>query len=252
LKVTADARVLGLDVRFYLIVGSRGETPDTVRETLEFVEKARPTSCLFHGLTIYPGTEEFEIAERAGLLRADDYFDPAGLASDFFNLAEKSPEMDRVIRVVGNRLFGKEHVEAPYTTAEREQILARHPDMLLSYLDLAIRYAQEWRLDDAQRVLHRASQAVGSEIAEILHYLACLSFARRDFAASQAYFDRARAAAPQDTSLIRNWQTLQAAGSMDYQKQAEVAMQLLANLCSTELLYLRDGTRQLTTGPLGA
>ena len=40
--------------------------------------------------------------------------------------------------------------------------------------------------------------------------------------------------------------------TLDYKKQAEVAMQLLANLRSTELLYLRDGRRQLTTGPLDA
>lgn len=251
-KVTADARGLGLDVRFYLIVGSRGETPQTVYQTLEFVEQTGPTSCLFHGLSIYPGTEEFEIARRQGLLSAEDYFDPEALRSDFFPLGEKSERMTHVLRVVGGRLFGVDQVQRPYTTAERERILARHPDALLSYTELAICYAREWRLDEAERVLDRAADRWGAQTPEILHYRACLRFAGRDFAGAQACFRRALEAAPNDSSLIRSWNTLQAAGSMSYQKQGQVAQQLLAGLRSTEFLYLSDGTRQLTTPPDGA
>jgi radical SAM superfamily enzyme YgiQ (UPF0313 family) len=246
LKVTAEARDLGLDVRFYLIVGGRGETPETVYRTLEFVEQARPTSCLFHGLSIYPGTEEFDIAQQQGLLTAEDYFDPSALESDFFPMGEKSARMTHVLQVVGSRLFGIEQPQAPYTTQEREQVLARHPDMLLSYTELAIRYAHEWRLDEAEHVLDRAVEQFGGETPEILHYRACVRFARRDFAAAEAYFHRALEAAPNDTSLIRTWKALQAAGPMGYEEQGQVARQLLANLRSAEFLYLPDGTRQLT------
>jgi len=248
-KVTADARDLGLDVRFYLIVGSRGETPDSVYQTLEFVDQTGPTSCLFHGLSIYPGTEEFEIARSQGLLSAEEYFDPSTLRSDFFPMGEKSERMTHVLRVVGSRLFGVDQVQQPYTTAEREQILARHPDMLLSYTELAICYAREWRLDEAERVLDRAADRLGGETPEILHYRACLRFAGRDFAGARACFHRALEAAPNDSSLIHSWNTLQAAGPMSYQKQGQMAQQLLADLRSTEFLYLPDGTRQLTTPP---
>ena len=251
-KATADARDWGLDVRFYLIVGSRGETPETVYQTLEFVEQTGPTSCLFHGLAVYPGTEEFEIARSRGLLSAEDFFDPGALASDFFPMGEKSERMTHVLRVVGSRLFGVDQVQRPYTTAERERILARHPDVLLSYTELAICYAREWRLDEAERVLGRAADRWGGERAEILHYRACLRFAGRDFAGAHACFRRALAAAPNDSSLIRSWGTLQTAGSLSYQKQGQVAQQLLAGLRSTEFLYLCDGTRQLTLPPAHA
>ncbi|HUT90079.1 MAG TPA: radical SAM protein [Thermoguttaceae bacterium] len=251
-KVTADARDLGLDVRFYLIVGSRGETPETVYQTLEFVDQTGPTSCLFHGLSIYPGTEEFEIARQQGLLSAEEYFDPGALGSDFFPMGEKSERMTHVLRVVGSRLFGIDQVQEPFTTADREQILARHPDMLLSYTELAICYAREWRLDEAERLLDRAADRLGGETPEILHYRACVRFAGRDFPGAQAYFGRALEAAPNDTSLIHSWNTLQAAGPMSYQKQGRVAQQLLADLRSTEFLYLPDGTRQLTMPPASA
>jgi tetratricopeptide (TPR) repeat protein len=181
------------------------------------------------------------------VLCAEDYFNLDSLESESFNMGEKSPEMDRVLEVVGRRLLGRESAEAPYTLAEREGILARHPDMLLSYLDLAIDYAAAWRLDDAERVLRRAAETAGGEIPEILHYLACVHFAARDFATAQELFRRAREAAPMDTALARTWRTVQAAGAMDYQKHGEVAQQLLANLRSSELLYLSGPERQLTT-----
>jgi Flp pilus assembly protein TadD len=115
-----------------------------------------------------------------------------------------------------------------------------------------ISYAHEWRLADAERVLHRAAERLGSRTPEIMHYLACVSFARRDFAAAQEYFRHALEAAPNDTSLIRNWQAAQAAGTTNYQKQGQVAQRLFANLRSTEFLYLPDGTRQLTMAPTSA
>jgi len=246
LKATADARELGLDVRFYLIMGSRGETPATLRRTLEFVEKARPTTCLFHGLALYPGTEDFEFARQLGLISVEGYFDPGAPERDCFNLGENSARMTHVLNAAGGNLFGTERVQAPYTTAEREEILARHPEMLLSYTDLALSYAQQWRLDDAERVLNRAAETCGGQTPEILHSLACVSFARRDFAAAQGYFHRALEAAPSDSRLVRNWMTIQAAGAMDFQEQGRVAQQLLANLCSPEFIYLPDGTHQLT------
>ncbi|NQT13905.1 MAG: radical SAM protein [Planctomycetes bacterium] len=246
LQATAEARDVGLDVRYYLIVGSRGETPGTVHQTLQFIEDARPTSCLFHGLTVYPGTEEFEIAQEQGLLSAEDYFNTEALKSDFFNMGERSDEMTHVLEVVGRELFGTEKAQAPFTTVEREQILARHPDALLSYVDLAIHYVQEWRTEDATRVLQSAAQRFGEETPELLHLLACASFAGRDFAAAQHYFHRALEAAPKDSALLRNWQTLRAAGQMNYEMQGRVAAQLFANLRSTDFLSRADGARQLT------
>lgn len=246
LKATAEAREVGLDVRYYLIFGSRGETPDTVRQTLQFVEDARPTTCLFHGLTVYPGTEEFDIAQEQGLLSAEDYFDTGSLQSDFFNMGERSDRMTHVLEVVGRELFGAEQVREPFTTAEREQILARHPDVLLSYTDLVIHYVREWRLEEGARVLHRAAERFGDQTPEIIHFLACVSFARQDFAAAQQYFQRAMEVAPRDSVLVRNWQTLRAAGPMDYAKQGQVATRLFANLQSTDFLSRADGVRQLT------
>jgi anaerobic magnesium-protoporphyrin IX monomethyl ester cyclase len=244
-EVTRDARDLGLDVRYYLIVGGRGETPETIRETLRFVEESRPTHCLFHGLSVHPGTEDFEIAREQGLLGAEDYFDPDKLRGDFFPLCERSAEMEQALAAVARGLLGSEQVQAPYTTADRERILARHPGVLVSYTDLAVAYAHEWRLDEAERVLRRAGERFGAETPEILHALACVAFARRDFAAAEACFRRALSAAPNDASLVRDWQIARASAPAGFDRQGQAAQQLFANLRSMEFLYLDDGARRL-------
>ena len=65
-QATAEAREVGIDVRFYFIVGSRGETPQTIRESLTFLEEARPTHMLFHGLAIYPARKSSNLPNRPG------------------------------------------------------------------------------------------------------------------------------------------------------------------------------------------
>lgn len=245
-QATADARALGLDVRFYFIVGSRGETPATIRQSLAFAETARPTHVFFHGLAIYPGTEEFEIGQREGWISAEDYFTGPDNCGELVYLGEASPEMRQMLAQVTPLMAGNELGYAPYSLAERQAILATHGDMLRSYTDLALDHALQWQLIEADQVLQQAAQCLGRATPELWHHQACVSFARQDFAASQDFFHRALDAASNDTRLLSNWQMLHDAGPMNYQQQGQVAMRLLENLRSPEFLYLADGSRQLT------
>jgi len=46
------------------MLGNRGETAQTLRETVAFVERAKPHQALFACLSVYPGTEDFLALER--------------------------------------------------------------------------------------------------------------------------------------------------------------------------------------------
>lgn len=245
-QATADAREVGMDVRFYFIVGSRGETPETIRESLAFVEATRPTHFFVHGLAIYPGTEEFEHSQRAGRISAEDFFTGPESCCDMVNLGEESPAMEQMLAQVRPLMHGQELTHASYTLAERQQILARHGDMWLSYADLAIAYALEWRLVEAEQVLHEAAAGLGRETPELWHYLACVRFAQQDFATAQDLFQRALQATPNDSLLLSNWQMLRSAGPIDYQRQGELAVGLFENLRSPHFLYVPNGERELT------
>lgn len=244
-RVTAEARQVGVDVRYYLIAGARGETPETLRETFAFLDAARPTDLLLGGLSIYPGTAEFELARQEGRLDVEDYFDEQTPAGEPVNLGERSAAMEALLEQVLSRFGGGERRFAPYSLAEREAILARHADMLRCYTDLAVDYARQWRLDDAERVLQATAERFGRENSEILHHMACVALARFDFAGAQALFARAKAAAPQDTLIKANLGLLAAAGPIDYQQHAALTERLLANLTSVEFLFAADGGREL-------
>ena len=253
MRVTAEARDLGMDVRYYLIVGNQGDTPHTIYQTLDFVEKARPTHFLLHTMAVFPGTADFRVARSAGLISEEDYFDRSKLTGDFVSLGEDSPEMTQVMGHVIRKLGADEQAHAPFTLAEREEILRRHPDMLRSYTDLALAYAGQWRLDEADQVLAGAAQMMGGQVPELLHYAACIKFARRDFAGAGEYFERVLEGGPNDTSVILSRKTIQEAGRLDYRKQGEVAMRLLTDLQSRQFLFLGDGVREVPSlGPEAA
>lgn len=55
------AREIGLDTHAHIIFGGPEETLDTIRETISFVKKIRPSTATFGILTPYPGTEIFDI-----------------------------------------------------------------------------------------------------------------------------------------------------------------------------------------------
>ena len=226
LAATAAARDLGMGVRFYLMAGNRGETPATVQQTLKFVEQAQPTDLVYYVLTIEPGTEEFDLAREEGLLSADDYF--AGTRREFFfNRGEDTPGMRELLDHLVATLGGKPRPFAPYSAAELERVLARHPDKLLSYTDLADAYCAEARLDDAAWVLRSAANTLDRESPLLLHRLACVSLARCDVAATQHYFGQAVAADPANRRLHHDLDTLAAAGTLTPKKQARIARRLL-------------------------
>lgn len=61
----------------FLIVGLPGETLETIKETAKFVKKLQKIKYTYYGdcsiLTIYPGTEIYEIAKAGGIIN-DDYW----------------------------------------------------------------------------------------------------------------------------------------------------------------------------------
>ncbi|HET9957742.1 MAG TPA: radical SAM protein, partial [Polyangiaceae bacterium] len=77
LRAVEMAKKYGIHVRFYMMLGNRGETAETFRETLEFLKLAKPHQYIFSCLSIYPGTQDFHDAEASGWLSREVYFQEA-------------------------------------------------------------------------------------------------------------------------------------------------------------------------------
>src|SRR5215510_6203597 len=74
LEATQMAKKFGIRVRYYMMLGNRGETAETFRETLDFLARAKPHQYIFSCLSIYPGTRDFYDALKAGWLDPEVYF----------------------------------------------------------------------------------------------------------------------------------------------------------------------------------
>lgn len=61
----------GIEVHASFALGMPGETPETIKETVEFAKKLRPNMISFNILTPYPGTEIYEQPEKNGIIIPD-------------------------------------------------------------------------------------------------------------------------------------------------------------------------------------
>ncbi len=61
-------RKVGIDVKYFLIIGGLEEGPNETWETFELIKQTNPDWIGINALTIYPGTEVFKIAKEQGLI----------------------------------------------------------------------------------------------------------------------------------------------------------------------------------------
>ena len=77
-----NARRAGLLIHACYMMGNRGETLQTMNETLELAKKLNTDTAQFFPLMLYPGTEAYDWAKKEGLITAktwDDWLTPEGL-----------------------------------------------------------------------------------------------------------------------------------------------------------------------------
>ena len=154
--VTRGAQQAGLEVRYYMMVGNRGETVETFEKSLDFIRRARPDQFVFSQLHLYPGTEEFEIFRRHGLVSPEMFFD-----RDFFCLTcfAGLRAHEQAIRGRLHDLAGIQRCRVD-SVADCQARLAGRPDLPLAHVDLCRALLRAGDPDAAEHHLNQA-QALG-------------------------------------------------------------------------------------------
>ncbi len=197
---TALARSYGIQVRYYMMLGNRGETLETFRETLDFLERAKPDQYIFSCLSIYPGTLDFEEAERRGLDRAV-YF------KETFQELKTPFDADAECTQAMSEWFQQNKgVKEGYRmgVSEAQAILERLGDYHGAHLDLCGAYYQNGELALAERHARRALELGYPSPGIVYNYLACIAHARSELVAMQDYFMAGAKLDPQHFLLMRN------------------------------------------------
>jgi anaerobic magnesium-protoporphyrin IX monomethyl ester cyclase len=207
IRSTDLAKKYGIRVRYYMMLGNRGETAKTFRETLDFLKAAAPHEYIFSCLSIYPGTRDFDDAEAAGWLDREVYF-----SSRFQEL--KTPfDATEADTALMNAWFAENSgLREMYREGAREYraILDRLGDHHGAHMDLAGACYREGALDEAERHVQRALD-LGYPLPGLArNYLACIAKARGDVVGMMDHFSRAAKEDPQHHVLIKNVQAARA------------------------------------------
>lgn len=73
IEFVKNARKAGMLVHGCFMVGNPGDTPETLRMTLDYAKKLNPNTAQFYPIMAYPGTEAYKEALESGALQTKDY-----------------------------------------------------------------------------------------------------------------------------------------------------------------------------------
>ena len=187
LERTREAQDLGLEVRYYMMVGNRGETAATFRQSLDFIERARPDQFVFSQLHLYPGTEEFDIFRRCGAVSADCFFKKDFLCLTCF---AGSPAHERAIRRQLASMAGVQQGRRR-SVDDGLAVLARLPDNPLAHADLCRAYLRQQAPDEAAAHLRCAVNSGYCLPGMVDNLSACIAAQRGDTDTARDHLERA-------------------------------------------------------------
>lgn len=201
------AKKVGIQVRFYMMLGNRGETAQTFRETLAFLERAKPHQYLFSCLSVYPGTIDFHDAEKAGWLSREDYFQ--GNFQELKVPFEVTPEDTQLMAEWFEQNKGLQRCYAP-DARTCSAILDELGDHHAAHLDLAGAYFAEGELLGAEKHALAALEH-DTPVPGLAHnLLACVAARRNDLDGLQAHLRTALRTDPYHFVVAKNAETLRA------------------------------------------
>ncbi|MBK8252443.1 MAG: radical SAM protein [Polyangiaceae bacterium] len=243
IESTRMAKKYGIKVRYYMMLGNRGETVKTFYETLDFLKRAEPHEYVFSCLSIYPGTRDFYDAEKSGWLDRKVYFTETfqELKTPF----DASPETARVLNEWFYQNSGLRTVFRE-TVADFEAILNELPNYHAAHMDLGAAYYHEGRLNEAETHIKKALDLGYPLPGLVYNHLACIAKARGDLDGMMNHFSVAAKVDPQHYVLIQNVNRARA-----WFKQDGAAKNLPLELTVRHDFQLLERTAQPTLpGPL--
>ncbi len=201
LDSTAIAKKYGIKLRYYMMVGNRGETRETFDETLAFLERAKPHQYIFAALSVYPGTPDYDRACEAGWLDPEFYFE-----RDFQELKTTFDASDDDTDFFRDWFQRNKGLHEPWREGvdECRAILGRLGDHAPAHMDLAGALYREGRDDEAEPHVRRAMELGYPLPGLALNYLACIAARRRDYEAMKRLFTEATRRDPQHWVLTSN------------------------------------------------
>jgi tetratricopeptide (TPR) repeat protein len=201
------AKSVGIQVRFYMMLGNRGETLQTFRETVDFLDVAQPHQYVFSCLSIYPGTRDFDAAVEAGWLDPELFF-----SEDFQELKTPFDADEDTTRAMNEWFRAHKGIQNHYVedVPAARAILDKVGDYHAAHVDLGAAYLRAGDYDRAEHHVKRALELGYPVPGLALNTLACIAAKRGELEAMQNHFMTAAKTDPQHHVLIQNVEKVRA------------------------------------------
>lgn len=205
IESTELAKKYGVQVRYYMMLGNRGETAETFQQTLDFLQRAKPHQYIFSCLSIYPGTRDFRDAEAAGWLDREVFF------KEPFQELKVPFDADAELAEAMSTWFAKNcGLRDLYqqSSDDAAAVLALLPEHAPAHLDMAGACYHEGNLELAEKHAELALEHGLATPGLAYNYLACIAADRRDLSALQQHLRAALRTDPQHFVVAQNAETL--------------------------------------------
>ena len=187
LLATQAAKKFGIQIRYYLMVGNRGETLQTFQQSLDLIETAKPNQFVFSQLHLYPGTDEYRLFEESGIVSNEIFFERTFLCLTCF-AGRRSDAAEVTARV---KQLGENQQYWRYGVSQYAAAITRLPAVADLRMDLCAAYLKEKRPGPAENQLQQAVD-MGYFLPGLIHnQKACIAALRNDYPTAHTHLQKA-------------------------------------------------------------
>lgn len=211
LKTTRMAQKYGFQIRYFMIAGNRSETRETIQQSLEFIEKARPNMYMFSPFTFYPGTEDFKILQTKYNITNGIFFSEQFQKKNLtiFHM-DFSDDMKQVYEwFINSQNQNQNQNYYNYSSKECLEFTKLFPDLGAAHMDLASAYIREKNTEFAMHHLVRARELNYPLGCLIYNHFACIAALENNYSDMLKNIEKAINMKPVHPVVIQNYQAVQ-------------------------------------------
>ena len=164
-------RKYGFHMRFYLIVGSPGETEETIQESINIIKECKPHEIVVSPFVIYPGTQIFNKAKEEGYLTEEQWFQKQVL---FHYTKEHNFDTIKGFKQKIETFFNSNKDSYQYSFDDIQEMIKTFPEIPEIYHLLAAFYYNNKKYDQSIVTLKKAQEIGLTEY--FLYYSLALNY----------------------------------------------------------------------------
>jgi len=198
-KAAELTRKFGFNLNYFIIVGSPGETDDTIRETMKLIEETKPTAIFTYIMQLTPGTEIYEIAKQNNFISDIEWANKRD-ETIFYSKERDIEELSRYVQLI-NELFSFLKGKSTYSEGELKEIVkdVKGIQDIINLAHIKMGYKE---FDNAKKILDEAIKFNSGSSEALMNKAVLLAMENNEKCID--FFNKAITADPENLLAYKN------------------------------------------------